>query len=603
MRPMQQEHHPGDLTSSKPQSLGSIRLLWGFMLQQKGRFIGGMLLVLVSGGLTTSMPLVLRHWVDLALAGEDPAAFTSGLLALLGVTLGLALSSMGSIVLLRQAGDKVVSYMRAQLFAHLTRLPMNFYEQRRTGALMSRLIADSEAIKRSVGMELPNSLTAFVVVLVASGFLFYINLTLTLALGGVALLTVPLMAKLGGRMRPISRSLQDSVADISTHAEEIITHMKTVQAYNQQPQVNHLFDGLLAENLRRSKKMIFAIAHLVTVNAVIQNLAYLVVIGFGGHQVMQGQMSVGDLAAYMVYVFLIGNTFIKVAHFWPYLQTAAGATERMFDLLQTDNTIIDPVHPVTLPPRQGGREVAFIEVAFSYPTRPHMAAAEEITLVIPANSRVAIVGPSGAGKSTLFQLLLHFYAPQRGHIDIDGVNINQMTLHHLRDQIALVSQDPVVFASSVVDNIRFGRPGASDAAVEAAAKAAFADGFIRSLPQGYQTLVGERGVKISGGERQRIAIARALLCDPAILLLDEATSNLDAEAEALVQKALDKLMQGRTTLVIAHRLSTVVNADKIVVIDRGRVVAEGTHAQLLKTSSLYKKLATLQLQTSDLSIA
>jgi ATP-binding cassette subfamily B protein len=266
----------------------------------------------------------------------------------------------------------------------------------------------------------------------------------------------------------------------------------------------------------------------------------------------------------------------------------------MFDLLQTENLITDPAKPLTLPKRKGGREVVFKDINFSYPTRPDIAAAEGINLAVPANNRVAIVGPSGAGKSTLFQLLLRFYTPQKGHVQLDGVDIRKLTLNALRGQMALVSQDPVVFAGTVAENIRFGRPAATDKQVEAAAIAAFADGFIRKLPKGYKTQLGERGVKLSGGERQRIAIARAVLCDPAILLLDEATSNLDAEAEAVVQKALDKLMQGRTTLVIAHRLSTVVKADKIVVMEKGRIVAQGTHAQLLKKSSLYKKLAALQ---------
>jgi ATP-binding cassette subfamily B protein len=383
---------------------------------------------------------------------------------------------------------------------------------------------------------------------------------------------------------------------MSTHAEEHLSHMKTVQAYNQQTQVSEAFEELLEKNLARSNNLIVAAAQLVTANAVIQNLAYLVVIALGGQQVMAGEMSVGDLAAYIVYVFLIGNTFVNVAHFWPYLQTAAGATERMFELLQTENQIADPAKPMPLPKRKGGREVVFQDIHFSYPTRPEIAAAEGIQLKVPANSRVAIVGPSGAGKSTLFQLLLRFYAPQKGQVKLDGVDIRKLTLHDLRGQMALVSQDPVVFAGTVAENIRFGRPDATDEQVKAAAVAAFADGFIRKLPKGYKTTLGERGVKLSGGERQRIAIARAVLCDPAILLLDEATSNLDAEAEAVVQKALDKLMQGRTTLVIAHRLSTVVKSDKIIVMEKGRIVAEGTHAALLKSCPLYKKLAMLQLQ-------
>jgi ATP-binding cassette subfamily B protein len=301
----------------------------------------------------------------------------------------------------------------------------------------------------------------------------------------------------------------------------------------------------------------------------------------------------------MVYVFLIGSTFVNVAHFWPYLQTAAGSTERMFDLMRTENPIIDPAVPAKLPKRQGGRGVVFKDISFHYPTRSHIAATEGVDLEIQPNQRVAIVGPSGAGKSTLFQLLLRFYDPQKGGIEMDGVDIRKLTLHDLRSQMALVSQDPVVFAGTVAENIRFGRPDATEKQVEEAAQAAFADGFIRKLPKGYDTTLGERGVKLSGGERQRIAIARAVLCDPAILLLDEATSNLDAEAEAVVQKALDKLMQGRTTLVIAHRLSTVVNADKIVVMEKGKIVAEGTHNELLKKSPLYKKLATLQLQADE----
>ena len=586
---------PAALTSPRERgALRQLRPLYPLLWEQRGRLALGVVLLLVITALSVSAPLVVR-----AMLHEVNQPWSQLITWLFWVASGVLLyagAMWGAPLVLRQMGDAVVVKLKEQVFAHLLRLSPAFYDQQQSGELLSRLSEDAFTLYRGLSTDVPTSAVGALTMVLGGVLAFWLNPTLTAWLLLGALLTFIFMGWLGRTLRRLTRQQQQMVAEQSAFAQERLATMKTVQAYAQEARVASTYAQLHQKFLAQRWRYNCTFGAMIAAAALLQYGAYVLVLGVGLWQMQQGQLLLPDLIAYFVYVAIIGSSFQQVAHLLPFLQTAAGATERLFEILETPLTITNPTRPRSLPSAKGGRAVGFKGVEFAYPSRPERLVTQGLNLTVPANARVALVGPSGAGKTTVFQLLMRAYDPQRGQITLDGVPVKQLRLDDLRAQFALVSQDPVIFATSVLENIRFGRTNATQAQVETAAKAAFAHDFISKLPKGYQTLVGERGVMLSGGERQRVAIARAILCDPKVLLLDEATSSLDSHAEAMVQKALDRLMVGRTTLVIAHRLSTVQDADLIVVLDGGRVVAQGTHKQLLKSCALYRVLAARQLR-------
>lgn len=566
---------------------------WPFMRRQHGLLAGWLLALLVSSSATLALPYAVRQMIDHGFSVADAAFIDRYFVALLGIAVTLAVATALRFAFVSMFGERVVADLRRAVYDHLLALDLGFYERTRTGEIQSRLTTDTELVQTVVGSSASVAVRSLVTFLGASTLLVLTSP----ALAGKAALVIPLvllpMILFGRRVRALSRSSQDRIADVAAEAGETLASIHTIQSYVREQSTASRFRARIDALLQAARRRILMRSLLTALVIVLVFGAITAVLWIGARAVIAGEMTPGELGQFVLYAVILAGSVGALSEVWGDVQRAAGAMERIGELLATRPAVATPVDAVAPSARIAGA-IRFDSVGFNYPTRPDTPALENFSLSIEPGETVALVGPSGAGKSTVFQLLLRFFDPQRGCVLVDGRDLRQLPLPWLRGGIALVPQDPVLFGASARDNIAVGREGASDAEIEAAARAAEAHSFISEQPEGYATHLGERGVRLSGGQQQRIAIARALLKDAPVLLLDEATSSLDAQSEAQIQQALDRLMAGRTTIVIAHRLATVLRADRIVVMDRGRIVDSGTHAELIAKGGLYAELARLQ---------
>ncbi|HET6603058.1 MAG TPA: ABC transporter transmembrane domain-containing protein [Xanthomonadaceae bacterium] len=573
--------------------ISALRRLLPFLRPYRGLVAGWLLALVFSASATLALPVAFRYVINYGFAARDSALVDRAFAGLFAVALVLGLATAARFYFVSLLGERVVADLRRRVYGHLMRLDLSFFERTRSGELISRLSADSELLRNVIGSSVSVALRSVVTLLGSA-----VGLALTsprlaaLAAIGIPLTVLPI-AIFGRRVRRLSRDSQDRVADATARAGETLNAMHTVQSYARESWEAGRFGAAIERALGAARRRIRFQALLTAAVIVLVFGAITTVLWTGAHDVIAGRLDGGLLAQFVLYALLGAGSVGALAEVWTEVQRAAGGMARIGDLLAERPSIVPPAQPEALPaPVQGA--IAFRGVRFHYPSRPDAPALEDFDLQVRPGETVALVGPSGAGKSTVFQLLLRFYDPDAGTIEVDRLDLRRLDPGELRRHIALVPQDPVIFGADARDNVRYGRLDADDAQVQAAARMAEADEFLQALPEGYGTYLGERGVRLSGGQRQRLAIARAVLKDAPILLLDEATSALDAQSERAIQQALDRLMRGRTTLVIAHRLATVQRADRIVVLERGRVVAEGRHDELVAENGLYAELARLQ---------
>ena len=588
--------------ASRKGSIAALQGLLPFLRPYRRQFFLAAIALVVAACATLAIPYAFKQMIDLgfgAAAGARSIRHVDAtFLALFGVATVLALATAARYFTVSWLGERVTADIRSAVYSHVVNQSPEFFETTQTGEVLSRITTDTTLIQAVVGTSISMALRNILLFIGGLAMLFFTSVKLSSIILGLLVLVVVPIVLFGRRVRKLSRDSQDRIADASAMAGEILNAMPTVQAFTHEHIESMRFGASVEGAFQTAMKRIRARALLTMVAIVMVFGTIVFVLWLGAHAVLAGTMTGGDLGQFILYASIVAGAIGALSEVMGEAQRAAGATERLLELLSARSNIQNPATPRPLPARAAnGAALALRDVTFKYPSRPDTAALSHLSLTIKPGETVAVVGPSGAGKTTLFQLFLRFYDPQSGQITLDGVDIRQLDLHTLRDAIGIVPQDTVIFSADAMENIRYGRAGATDAEVVRAAKMAAAHEFIERLPQGYKSFLGERGVRLSGGQRQRIAIARALLKNPPLLLLDEATSALDAESERLVQGALEVAMVGRTTIIIAHRLATVQRADRILVMEDGHIVETGTHTSLVALGGIYANLAALQFHS------
>jgi ATP-binding cassette subfamily B protein len=579
-----------------PALLPVLRLLGRYKL----RLVGASVALLFTAGATLSLGRGLQVLIDQGFGGGTSAGLKSAIALLIAIAAAMAIGTFIRFYLVSWLGERVSADIRKQVFDNIVRLHPGFFETNRSGEIMSRLTTDTTLLQTIIGSSFSMALRSSLTTSGALVLMFITNLKLSLIISlGVPLVLLPILI-FGRRVRKLSNESQDSIANVGSYAGEVIQHIRVVQSYTREEFESEAFDQEVERAFAIARRRIWQRSMLICGAILLLFVGMSGMLWEGGQDVISGRMSGGELGAFVFYAIMVGSGVATISEVWGELQRAAGAAERLVELINTRSLIDDPQN-ITSTPQSARPELRMDNVTFCYPTRAQQPALQDFTLHIEAGKSLALVGPSGAGKSTVFELLLRFYDAQQGRILLDGNDIRDMGLQQMREHIALVPQQPALFTGDVRYNIAYGKLDATNEEVEAAARAAYAHEFICALPEGYASHLGEMGVRLSGGQRQRIALARAILNDPKILLLDEATSALDTESEHQVQLALQELMQNRTTVIIAHRLSTILHADNIAVLEEGKLIATGTHEQLLQDCGLYARLARLQFREPELS--
>ena len=570
-----------------------------FLLRYKTTLVAAGFALIFTAGVTLAMGQGVRILIDEGFVAGSKQQLNNAAFMIIGIALLMAAGTYVRFYLVSWLGERVSADIRQSVFDHLLGLHPSYFEENRSGEIMSRLTTDTTLLQTVIGSSASMALRSLLTFIGGLIMLLITNIKLSaVVLACVPIVLVPILMY-GRRVRALSRKSQDSIADVGSYAGEIIQQIKTVQSYTQEQHEQSAFaqhvESAFAVARRRIKQRAMLMAMVISLIF----SAIAVMLWVGGNDVINGTMSAGELGAFVFYAIIVASATATISEVIGDVQRAAGAAERLFELLEIDSLISSPENPAKID--QSSAQVTFKDITFHYPSRPDDAALKDLNLTIKAGQSLALVGPSGAGKSTVFELLQRFYDPDHGQLLLGDNNVKDLTPQSLRGQLAVVAQQPTLFSGDVLHNIRYGKPDASQQEVIAAAKAAYAHDFIEKLPEGYASFLGEQGVRLSGGQRQRIAIARAILKNPKILLLDEATSALDAESEFKVQQALDALMKNRTTIIIAHRLATIRNADEIAVLEQGTVVALGSHDELLNSSPLYRRLSDLQFQSAKLA--